>query len=328
MIGSPARLWGASSMALSRPTVSVIIPTYNRRGLLLRAVRSVLQQEFQDFEIIVIDDGSTDGTAEAVAEIQRCRLLRTERLGPAGARNAGIAAASGRYLAFLDSDDCWLKAHLSVLTGAMRQPEVGLAYTPTRTVDRSGRRLGGRRDRRKCHGGRVAEPLFEHIFVHTSNVLCRADLVREVGGFDESLPVCEDYHLWLRLALRSRFACVEECTSLRCWHREALSRQNRLRNAVVRAAMLERFYLVEGGKDAIRTKVASRRLGKVYYQAGRALMRAGQRAGAAKFFAKSLQYRPVQVRGWWRYAACRLYPEPPDRPDHVQQLLDRLAWSV
>ncbi len=305
---------------MPNPLVSVIIPTRNRRSLVLRAVDSVMRQDCGDLQILVIDDGSTDGTAEALRGISSCQVIRRSQSGPAAARNAGIAAATGQYLAFLDSDDYWERHHLSALLKAMEQPGVGLAYTPTRTVTLEGEPLGGRRDRRKCHSGRIVEALFCHIFIHTSNVLCRTELVRQVEGFDESMPVCEDYHLWLRLSLRCQVAAVEQLSAFRCWHGQALSRQDRVRNAVVRAAMLERFYLTEGGRDAIARWAAYRRLGKVFFQAGRALARSAQRADALRFFGRSVRYRPLQVRGWAGYAGCRLRPDQADSPCHVRQL--------
>ncbi len=310
------------------PLVSVIIPTRNRRSLVLRAVDSVLRQECRDLQIIVIDDGSTDGTAEALAGKPACQVIRVDHRGPAAARNVGIAAARGQYLAFLDSDDHWQDHHLTRLLAAMGRKEVGLVYSSTHTVTLEGEPLGGRRDRRKCYSGQVVESLFRHIFIHTSNVLCRTDLVRKVGGFDESLPVCEDYHLWLRLALRCEVAVVEQITAIRCWHGSALSRQDRIRNAVVRAAMLERFYLAEGGQGAIPPQAAFRRLGKVFFQAGRALARAGQRGDALKFFNKSVRYRPLQIRGWTGYLNCWLRPEQTRSEPDVGRLLKQLTWML
>jgi len=310
------------------PLISVILPTHNRRTLVLRAVDSVLRQDCRDREILVVDDGSTDGTADALAAVPDCRVIRLEHGGPAIARNRGVAAAAGRYVAFLDSDDYWHPPHLSSLLAAVNQPRVGLAYSPIRSESLDGQPLGRQRDRRKYYSGHIVGPLFEHVFIHTSNVLCETDLVRQVGGFDESLPVCEDYHLWLRLALRCEMACTDRVTAIRCWHGQALSRQNRVRNAVVRAAMLERFYLAEGGQAAVPRRAAFRRLASVFFQAGRALAGAGQRADALRFFSRSLKYRPLRVRAWAGYASCRLRSDCADSPVEVQSLLARLGWAL
>lgn len=313
---------------MSSPLVTVVIPTRNRRQLVLRAVDSVLRQDCRDFEIIVVDDGGTDGTCEALAGQSHCRVLRTAHRGPAAARNAGIADANGQFLAFLDSDDSWRENHLSSLIPSLERQQVGLAYSPTHTDRLDGQPFARSRDRRCCHSGQIVQPLFEHVFIHTSNVVCRTSLVRKAGGFDETLPVCEDYHLWLRLALRCEVAHVSQVTATRYWHEQALSRENRVRNAVVRAAMLERFYRMEGGRLAISRWRAGRRLGKVFFQAGRVLAQAGQRAEALRFFARSLWYRPAQIRGWMGYGQCWMDPRQEGDSADVQQILDRLAWTV
>ena len=113
------------------PSVSVVIPTYQRRGLVRRAVASVLGQTFQDFELIVVDDGSTDGTGDALEGIdERIRYTRQENRGVAAARNVGIRLARGEIIAFLDSDDRWLPDHLAVLTEVLaRHPEAVLCTT-------------------------------------------------------------------------------------------------------------------------------------------------------------------------------------------------------
>jgi len=293
-----------------------------------RALKSVFEQDFRDFEVIVIDDGSTDGTFELLRHNPLCTVVRTERVGPAAARNAGISVARGLLIAFLDSDDIWLPTHLSSLVPAFEDEAVGLAYSPTKTVRLDGLPLSGRRDRRRCYSGRVTERLFEHVFVHTSNVVCRRELLEVVGCFEPSLPVCEDYHLWLRLSLRCHFKCVYSTTALRCWHENTLSRQDRLRNSIVRALMLERFYRSEGGSEAISQRVAARRLGRVFYQAGRLLADAGQFALGAKFLRRSLRYRPLQVRAALKLLRCSLSRDTADSRQLQEAILRGLACSL
>lgn len=313
---------------MPNPLVTVIIPTYNRRQLVQRAVDSVLRQSIQDFEIVVVDDGGTDDTGAALAGTSRCRVIRTDHRGPAAARNAAVEVAVGRYIACLDSDDHWLENHLERLLAPMDRSEVGLVYSRTRTTRLDGSALAGRHDRRSCYAGQVVSRLFKHVFIHTSNTLCRADLLNASGGFDETLPVCEDYHLWLRMAMRSDVAHVPEVTAIRCWHDQALSRQNRVRNMVVRAVMLERFYLAEGGRAAVGYGAACQRLGRVFFQAGRAIGEAGQRADAMRFFNRSLRYQPMQIRSLAGYVDCwsRLNRNAPD--ESIQLILDRIGWSV
>jgi glycosyltransferase involved in cell wall biosynthesis len=226
------------------PKASVVIPTYNRRDLLDRAIASVRAQTMSDFEIIVVDDGSTDGTLDLLAglavEEPRLRWLRNDRSqGPAGARNAGIARAEADIVAFLDSDDRWLphKLEASLELFATRQstgflatnywrigelpmPELGTAYM-LRHLDRwttlpvFARHVNQLQlTRRPSDIERFDVLLFALIagcaWPHTSSVLVRRRLVENVGGFPEQLQRCEDLELWLRLAERAGLVTFAE----------------------------------------------------------------------------------------------------------------------
>jgi GT2 family glycosyltransferase len=183
--------------------VSVIIPTYNRAGLVQEAVASVLAQSFRDFEVLVVDDASTDGTIEALAPYaSRLRLLRrASRGGVSAARNTGIKAARGQWLAFLDSDDLWLPEKLSCQMAYLAQhPDLLLCQTEETWV-RRGLRVNQPLTHRKV-GGRIFFASLERCLVSPSAVLLHRRLIEEHGGFDEDLPAAEDYDLWLRLSWR------------------------------------------------------------------------------------------------------------------------------
>lgn len=191
--------------------VSVIIPTYNRADLVQEAVASVLAQSFRDFEVLVVDDGSTDGTEAALAPYaSRLRLLRREsRGGVSAARNTGIKAARGEWLAFLDSDDLWLPDKLSrQLAYLARHPELNLCQTEETWV-RGGVRVNPPLSHRKV-GGRIFFPSLERCLVSPSAVILHRRLFEEHGGFDEDLPAAEDYDLWLRLAWRYEVGLLPE----------------------------------------------------------------------------------------------------------------------
>ncbi|MCU0561375.1 MAG: glycosyltransferase [Desulfobacterales bacterium] len=184
------------------PAVSVIIPTYNRAWCLRQAVDSVLSQEYKAFEVIVVDDGSTDDTPRLLAEYAgRITVLRQANRGVSAARNAGIAAARAELIAFLDSDDLWLPAKLACQTGFFAShPEALICQTEELWV-RNGRRVNpGKRHRKR--GGMIFEPSLELCLVSPSAVMARRELFDRVGCFDEALPACEDYDLWLRVACR------------------------------------------------------------------------------------------------------------------------------
>ena len=185
------------------PKVSVIIPTYNRLPMLKEAVDSVLAQDFEDFELIVVDDGSTDGTAEEIERYgKRVHLLQhPENRGVSAARNKGILRARGKYIAFLDSDDLWVKGKLKIqVTFLNDNPHYSLCYTDEIWI-RKGRRVNPKVKHAK-YSGWIFERCLPLCTISPSSAMMRKTLFSKVGLFDESLPVCEDYDFWLRVSAR------------------------------------------------------------------------------------------------------------------------------
>jgi len=195
----------------SHPLVSVIIPTCNRAALAPEAVASVLAQSFRDFELLVVDDASTDATAAALAPFgSRIRLLRREsRGGVSAARNTGVAAARGEWLAFLDSDDLWLPEKLARQMAYLAEHRHLLLCQTEETWVRRGVRLNQPRTHRKT-GGRIFGASLERCLISPSAVLLHRGLFEKHGGFDEDLPAAEDYDLWLRLTWRYAVGLVPE----------------------------------------------------------------------------------------------------------------------
>ncbi len=195
----------------AQPGLSVIIPTYNRAPLVKEAVASVLAQTWRDFEVLVVDDASSDGTAEALAAFgSRIRLLRSpSRLGVAAARNLGISAARGQWLAFLDSDDLWRPDKLArQMAYLARLPELDLCQTEE-TWERRGVKVNQPRSHRKI-GGWIFFPSLERCLVSPSAVILHRTVFQKHGGFDENLPAAEDYDLWLRLSWRYQIGLLPE----------------------------------------------------------------------------------------------------------------------
>jgi glycosyltransferase involved in cell wall biosynthesis len=207
--------------------ISVIIPTFNRAHWVAEAVASVLAQTFKDFEVLVVDDGSTDATLEALAQFFRQTkiLRRPERRGVSAARNLGIAAAQGEWLAFLDSDDLWLPDKLARQV-AYLQENPGLLICQTDEIwVRHGKKVNPPLTHRKVAGHIFAQSL-ERCLVSPSAVMLHRRLLKEVGGFDEALPAAEDYDLWLRIAWRYEVGLVPEPLVIkRGGHADQLSRQ-------------------------------------------------------------------------------------------------------
>lgn len=193
--------------------VSVILPTYNRARLLPRAIDSVLGQSFTDFELIIVDDASQDETraVAAAAGDERVRYLRlADNRGAAAARNAGIAAARGRYIAFQDSDDVWGRHKLARQMAAWESAGAETAVIYTQFWRQKGKRRTLFPPAVAGLSGDIQEALLWRNVVTTQAALARRDRLLEVGGFDERLPCLVDWELWLRLAPRYRFHFLAE----------------------------------------------------------------------------------------------------------------------
>lgn len=195
------------------PTVSIVTPAYNAAWCVHRAIDSVVAQDYRDFEHIVVDDGSTDDTASVLAGYgETIRVIAQPNGGMSSARNAGLRAARGEFVAFLDSDDWWLPGKLGQQVEFMRaHPEIGFCSCAARVEDMEGRLL----NLWECpqwQGSFVA-----HLFGSgadvpgsCSAVLARRHLIQDVGAFDETLRGAEDPDLWIRLAAITDYACLAE----------------------------------------------------------------------------------------------------------------------
>ncbi len=203
----------------ARGRVSIVITTWNRAGLVGRAIDSALRQTYPDLEIIVVDDGSTDDTADVLARIaatarRPVRSLERANGGCASARNAGAALATGRWLHFLDSDDELEPTAIETLVGALVACDADFAYSPAIEVGPG----GASRLNPPVAAGRPERFALEHFGntnLRTGAYLIRTDLFRELGGFDESFSHNEDSDFVQRLALRGR-AAYSDAPSVRC----------------------------------------------------------------------------------------------------------------
>ena len=183
------------------PSVSVIIPTYNRCDVLSRAVDSVLSQSFQDFELIIIDDGSTDQTEEILKKYSTNLIVyKQKNKGVSAARNYGIQLANAPYLAFLDSDDWWMPLKLEAQLEALRQSKNHVIHTNEIWI-RNGKRVNQCKHHAK-QGGWIYEKMLPLCAMSPSSILIHRSVIEQTGLFDESFPVCEDYDLWLRITSR------------------------------------------------------------------------------------------------------------------------------
>ncbi len=182
--------------------VSVIIPTFNRRDFLKEALESLFSQTYRDFEIIVVDDGSTDGTGEMIEkEYRNIKYIYQENRGPSAARNRGIKEAAGEYITFLDSDDLWLKNKLEEEINFLEEnPKFKICYTDEIWI-RNGKRVNPKKKHNK-YSGWIFKNTLPLCIISPSSVIIHRSLFSDVGLFDEELFVCEDYDLWLRISAK------------------------------------------------------------------------------------------------------------------------------
>lgn len=195
---------------MSSPTVSVIIPIYNSASTILKTIDSVRQQTYSDFEIIVINDGSTDQTLEILATIQdpRLKVFSYENGGVASARNRGIAQSIGTFLSFLDADDSWSPDKLELQLAMLQShPEAAVAYSWTRFMNEINATFQD--DVSIYFTGNVLPPLLLRNFIASgSNILVKREAVARVGGFDSEMTPAEDWDFYLRLAATYSFVVV------------------------------------------------------------------------------------------------------------------------
>ncbi len=210
----------------TNPLVSVIIPTYNRGWTLKEAIDSVLSQGFENFELIVVDDGSTDNTLDILDGYARdIIVLRQDNCGVSSARNAGIVSASGQFIAFLDSDDLWLPGKLAIQVDFFKSnPDAMICQTEELWI-RNGKRVNPKK-RHKKFSGMIFKHSLPLCIVSPSAVMLKKTLFTKTGMFDENLPACEDYDLWLRISCKYPIYLIDTPLIIkRGGHEDQLSRR-------------------------------------------------------------------------------------------------------
>lgn len=206
------------------PTVSVILPTYNRGHLIVRAILSVLNQSYSDFELLIVDDGSTDQTQEVIARLDdsRIRYIRhKQNQGASAARNTGIKASLGRFLAFQDSDDEWLPNKLAQQVESLTQspPKVGVVYSrfwhihghrKSLIPSQMAKWVGWLPFKGRNLAGDLYDSLLRGNFITPQATLVRKECFEKAGLFDERMPRFQDWELWLRIAKHYHFQYIDE----------------------------------------------------------------------------------------------------------------------
>jgi len=214
---------------MSKPFFSVIIPTFNRRHVLSRAIDSVLNQSFKDFELIIVDDGSSDETQTYLDTIKDLQVFKTikpeEPSGVSVARNVGVANANANWICFLDSDDEWMTQKLEKQYRWIKEnPGARLVYGQERWV-RNSKRVN-KMNKHTKGGGDLFERSIELCLIGCSTVCLEKSLINELGGFREDFPVCEDYDLWLKVTSLYKVGFIEDELIIKYGgHKDQLSRK-------------------------------------------------------------------------------------------------------
>jgi glycosyltransferase involved in cell wall biosynthesis len=277
----------------------VVIATYNYGRYLAGAIDSVLAQTYQDYEIIVVDDGSKDRTSEVIKPFladPRIEYSVTDHLGQPRAKNAGIRRARGSLIAILDADDMWLPRKLERQVALFESdPELGVAYTRRLLIDEGGEPLAYIQP--PLHRGDILESIFRANFICHSSVLVRRAVFDEIGLFDEDLPLAIDYDLWLRAAARFRFDFVDEPLVLyRTGHASLSSRAEERIGIAMR--IMERFLDERGGRQRISPNVLRRAWAETYCHAGQYAQPRSRRT-ALCWYMRAIAALPTYKDPWY-----------------------------
>ncbi|SPE32179.1 Glycosyltransferase family protein (fragment) [Acidobacteriia bacterium SbA2] len=274
---------------LSVPVVSVVTPAYNRHAVLPRAISSVLAQNLQNWEMIIVDDASTDDTERVVGGFRdsRIRYIRHQsNRGQSAAQNTGAAAARGRFLSFLDSDDEWLPGKLASEVALFESAgeRVGLVYSGKVLMDHRGFVV---KVRIPSVEGRVHEKLLEWDFIGTcSRVSMRKSILEAVGGFDASLRNCQDWDMWIRVSKLTEVGCIRECQVKRHLGSDQVS-------GSLRAIIAGKARVLEKHRCEMPPSVAARHLGTLSILLGNYDRQRARQAGREAL--KLLRFQPTVV---------------------------------
>ena len=279
------------------PRVSIIIPTYNRIDLLLETLASVLRQTFADFEIVVVDDGSTDGTVDRMADLDpRLSLLLLPRIGHLDTvRNYGLAAAQGNLIAFLDSDDLWRPDKLARQVALFdEQPGLGLTFTDVDVLLPDGSVTLPVLTAKQKRSDGVFQRLLSGCFIHPSTAMVRRSLFDRLGPFETNLVSQGEYLFWMRAAQAMPAACLPE--ALVTVRRSATSMSQRHEITMMRGAVAALGRVTATEPLTLRQHLTARRtLARWHVHLARL---EGDTAQARRDIRQSLRWNPLQRQAW------------------------------
>ena len=275
--------------------VSIIIPTFNRRDYITIALDSVLAQTYKDYEIIIIDDGSSDDTKEVLKPYQdKIRYFYHDNKGIPATRNRGIREAHGDYIALLDSDDYWLPEKLERQMDCFKKnPHYGMVATRCSSITQDGR---FREKNRPGKSGWILNDLFKANFIRTSSAMIKKECFEKAGFFDESLPMYEEVDLWLRIAKHYPIGFINTPLTVYIDNPQGVS-TNSLAGRLLRQKVLEKNYL----KECIPLDLYRKRVASNYYSIGKHYLHQGAKSEGKKYFKQSINLHPLNLKSLFYY---------------------------
>jgi glycosyltransferase involved in cell wall biosynthesis len=284
--------------------LSVIIASYNHQDYIAQTLRSIEEQTFQDFEIVLVDDGSRDGTVEVARSVRsRAQIVTQSNQGVVAARNRGVDLAKGQYICFVDSDDIVLPTRFEKQAAILdRDAEIGLVFADAWIIDSAGARIGRFSDVYPVVPGDVAEMLMLHYcFTPMITVMVRTDVLRKTGPFRKPGPI-SDYMKWIEVAHVSRTYYDPE--PLGCWRRHVRStskKANKVKSYAKTRAALKKLLRKYPDLQAKIGRAIVRRFARSYFLTAFWLAADGHVERARKYYWKAVKLSPLSLANWGGY---------------------------
>lgn len=298
LMGTPSAADGPKARRRALPLVSVVIPAFNVEAHIGQAVRSALLQTYSNVEVIVVDDGSTDGTAGAIDPLlgdERVRYERQGNGGPHRARNRGLELARGELIAFLDADDYWYPQKLARQVPLFEGRDgPGVVYSDRHWVDAKGERGLATPEFRPLNEDRPVSKLILANGIPMSTAIANRECFAVTGRFDESLPCASDWDFWLRAAVHCWFDCVAE--PLACHRRWSAQQLTANKVAQAETAIRIQQHFLQHHPGMLSRRIIRRAWARRYERRGRVLGNAGRRREGLRDLARSLWYCPLQAQ--------------------------------
>lgn len=283
---------------MENPKVSIIMPAYNAGPYIRESLNSIFAQTYKHYEVIVVDDGSTDDTKSILKEYSGVCCLHTNRSGPAAARNLGIKNCDGELIAFLDSDDIWRPEKLAKQVGAMiASPEIGLIFTESGFFNRNGVFMSSLGKKQRLMEGDIVQNIFWKSGVGTPTVMVRRSVFDQVGYFEEGLICSEDDNMWMRIANNVKVILLDEQLVLIRARDNSLSQTK----GNIFAGVKGHLELLETKYPELRVRLGNlveMKHALLHTSQGLENLELNRRREARQEFSEAIRYRPMNVTNY------------------------------